>query len=319
MSAIMSISMDSLGALNVFVQAADARSFTVAARQLGVSSSAVGKSIARLEDRLGVRLFHRSTRAVTLTPEGNLFLERCRRIFCEMEAAELELSQAHAHPRGVLRVGLPLVGMLMMPTLSSFMRTWPEIELDLDFTDRLVDVIEEGFDAVIRTGEASDSRLMTRSLGEFSNKLVGAPAYFRNSGVPRTPADLAAHRCLLHRYPSTGKLEDWFVAGTEGPPVESLPRAAVSSAVEPLLDMAERGLGLACLPDFAVRDRLSVGTLVSVLDGAIRHSGTFRILWPSSRYLSPKLRVFVDFMAENLFGRAGDPARDGRHRGGQSR
>lgn len=297
----MSIPMEGLGALNVFVQAAEARSFTVAGRQLGVSSSAVGKAVARLEDRLGVRLFHRSTRAITLTPEGSLFLERCRRIFSEMEAAELELSQTRAHPSGVLRVSLPLVGMLMMPTLSAFMRTWPAIELDLDFTDRLVDVIEEGFDAVIRTGDADDSRLMTRTLGAFRYKLVGAPAYFAQHGVPLTPADLTNHRSLHHRYPSTGKLEEWFLLDESGTPVEDIPRAAVSSAIEPLLFMAERGLGIACLPDFAVRDRLADETLVSVLDDAVQHDGSFRILWPSSRYLSPKLRVFVDFMADNLF------------------
>ncbi|QPC45135.1 LysR family transcriptional regulator [Kaustia mangrovi] len=292
--------MDSLGALNVFVQAAEARSFTVAGRQLGVSSSAVGKAVARLEDRLGVRLFHRSTRAITLTPEGRLFLERCRRIFCEMEAAELELSQSRAHPGGVLRVSLPLVGMLMMPSLSAFMRAWPDIELDLDFTDRLVDVIEEGFDAAIRTGDPDDSRLMTRSLGTFRYRLVGAPGYFERYGVPRSPADLAGHRCLRHRYPSTGKLEEWCLADEDGAPVETMARASVSSAIEPLLYMAEQGLGLACLPDFAVRDRLATGALVSVLDDAVRHTGTFRILWPSSRHLSPKLRVFVDFMADNL-------------------
>ena len=191
--------------------------------------------------------------------------------------------------------------MLMMPTLSAFMRAWPEIELDLDFTDRLVDVIEEGFDAVIRTGEASDSRLMTRTLGAFRYKLVGAPAYFGEYGVPRTPADLAGHRCLHHRYPSTGKLEEWFPPGENGTPNADLPRASVSSAVEPLLYMAERGLGIACLPDFAVRDRIAEGALVSVLDDTVRDAGTFRILWPSSRHLSPKLRVFVDFMAETLF------------------
>lgn len=248
-----------------------------------------------------MRLFHRSTRAITLTPEGDLFLERCRRIFCEMEAAELELSQTRAHPSGVLRVSLPLVGMLMMPTLSAFMRAWPEIELNLDFTDRLVDVIEEGFDVVIRTGEASDSRLLTRTLGAFRYKLVGAPSYFAEHGVPEKPADLANHRCLHHRYPSTGKLEEWFLLDENGAPIEDIPRTFVSSAIEPLLYMAECGLGIACLPDFAVRDRLAKGTLVSVLDDAVHHAGAFRILWPSSRHMSPKLRVFVDFMAENLF------------------
>lgn len=297
----MSIPLENLGALNVFVQAAEARSFTVAGQRLGVSSSAVGKAVARLEDGLGVRLFHRSTRAITLTPEGGLFLERCRRILCEVEAADLELSQTRARPAGVLRVSLPLVGMLMMPTLSAFMRAWPDIELDLDFTDRLVDVIEDGFDAVIRTGEVNDSRLMTRSLGAFRYRLVGAPAYFERHGVPRTPADLAAHRGLYHRYPSTGKLEAWGLVGDNGTPIAGPPTAAVSSAIEPLLYMAERGLGLACLPDFAVRDRLAAGTLVSVLEDAVQHGGTLRILWPSSRHVSPKLRAFVDFMADSLF------------------
>ncbi len=300
MSAIMTLPTDSLGALNVFVQAAETRSFTAAGRQLGISSSAVGKAVARLEERLGVRLFHRSTRAITLTPEGSLFLERCRRIFCEVEAAELELSRTRAHPRGVLRVSLPVVGMLMMPTLSAFMQAWPDIELDLDFSDRLVDVIEEGFDAVIRTGEASDSRLMTRVLGTFGYRLVGAPAYFEKNGTPETPGDLAAHRGLFHRYPQTGKLEDWHLLDDGGKPVPAPTRAAVSSAIEPLIDLAERGHGLACLPEFAVSDRLARGTLTSVLDDKVGHSGTFRILWPSSRHQAPKLRAFVDFMAANL-------------------
>ncbi|MDQ1158884.1 DNA-binding transcriptional LysR family regulator [Sphingomonas sp. SORGH_AS 950] len=296
--------MDNLGSLNAFVQAAEARSFTAASKQLGVSPSAIGKAIARLEDRLGVRLFHRSTRIVTLTPEGALFLERCRRIFCEIEQAEMELAQTRSAPRGKLRVSLPLVGMLMMPTLSAFMRAWPEIELDLDFTDRLVDVIDEGFDAVIRTGEASDSRLMTRVLGSYSLQLVGAPAYFAEHGVPQKPADLAAHRCLRHRYPTNGKLEDWLFAGGRHLPAIDVPTAATSSTIEPLLYMVERGLGIACLPDFAVHDKIEAGTLVSVMDGVLAHSGTFRILWPSSRQLAPKIRVFVDFMAEHLFARA---------------
>lgn len=293
--------MDSLGSLNAFVQAAEARSFTMAGKQLGVSSSAIGKAIARLEERLGVRLFHRSTRTVTLTPEGGLFLERCRRIFCEIEQAELELSQTRSAPHGKLRVSLPLVGMLMMPTLSAFMRAFPEIDLHLDFTDRLVDVIDEGFDVVIRTGEVSDSRLMMRVLGSFHYRLVGSPAYFAEHGIPETPADLAAHRGLRHRYPSTGKLEDWpLVSRRNGAPVE-LPTAATSSAIEPLVYMAAQGLGITCLPDFAVRSQVEAGALVSVMDEVVRHNVTFRILWPSSRQLSPKIRVFVDFLAENLF------------------
>ncbi|MCE9666740.1 LysR family transcriptional regulator [Myxococcus stipitatus] len=291
--------MDSLGALNAFVQAAETRSFTLAGRQLGVSSSAVGKAIARLEARLGVRLFHRSTRTITLTPEGTLFLERCRRIFCEVEAAELELAQTQGAPRGRLRVSMPIVGMLMMPTLSAFMRAYPDIELDLDFTDRVVDVIEEGFDGVVRAGEVSDSRLMSRVLGTFRLMLVASPDYLRRKGTPRKPEDLLAHACLHHRFATNGKLEPWPLRKGRGE--LALPSAAVANTIEPLIYMAEQGLGITCLPDFAIRRQLAQGTLVEVLDGHTHHRGTFRMLWPSSRYLSPKLRVFVDFMAKHLF------------------
>lgn len=293
--------MDSLSSLNAFARAAEARSFTVAGRQLGVSSSAIGKAVARLEERLGVRLFHRSTRTITLTPEGTCFLERCRRIFCEIEAAELELAQTQGAPRGKLRVSLPLAGMLMMPALSAFMRAYPEIELDLDFTDRLVDVIDEGFDAVVRAGEVSDSRLMTRTLGAFRLKLVGAADYFALRGIPQKPDDLKSHACLHHRYATSGKLERWPLRRGRKDIEIDLPTTAVANTIEPLICMAEQGFGIACLPDFAIRRQLEEGILVAVLNPYTHHSGTFRMLWPSSRYLSPKLRVFVDFMAQNLF------------------
>jgi len=291
--------MDSLHAFNAFVRAAEARSFTVAGRQLGVSSSAIGKAIARLEEKVGVRLLHRSTRAVTLTAEGALFLERCRRIFSEIEAAELELAQTQGAPRGKLRVSLPIVGMLMMPTLTAFMQAYPDIELDLDFTDRLVDVVEEGFDVVVRAGAVSDSRLMMRVVGSFRLGLVASPGYLAQRGTPRTPADLAGHACLHHRYATSGKLEPWPLRRRPGEP--EVPVAAVANTIEPLIAMVEAGLGIACLPDFAIRRQLAEGRLCAVLAEYTEHEGTFRLLWPSSRYMSPKLRVFVDFMARHLF------------------
>jgi len=293
--------MDSLGSLNAFVQAAEARSFTLAGRQLGVSSSAVGKAIARLEERLGVRLFHRSTRTITLTPEGALFLERCRRIFGEVEAAELELAETQGAPRGKLRVSMPLAGMLMMPALSAFMRAYPEIRLEIDFSDRLVDIIDEGFDAVVRAGGMGDSRLMVRSLGTFRLQLVGAPAYFARRGTPQKPDDLLSHACLLHRYATNGKLERWPLRRGRKDIDIDLPQTAVVSTIEPLIYMAEQGLGIACLPDFAIRRQLEKGILVAVLADHTHHEGVFRLLWPSSRYVSPKLRAFVDFMAKYLF------------------
>jgi DNA-binding transcriptional LysR family regulator len=292
--------MDSLGSLNAFVHAAEARSFTVAGRQLGVSSSAIGKSVARMEERLGVRLLHRSTRSIALTAEGALFLERCRRIFSEIEAAELELSQTHEAPRGTLRVGLPLVGMLMIPTLAAFMRTYPEIMLDLDFSDRIIDVIEEGFDAVVRFADAGDTRLMSRALGTYRRRLVAAPAYLAAKGVPKTPDDLKAHACLHHRFPTSRRFEQWPLPPEQAGVEIELPKTAVASTLEPLIYMAEQGLGIAYLPDFAIGRQLREGLLVTVLDDYADRSGPLRVLWPSSRHLAPKLRAFVDFLAANL-------------------
>jgi len=292
--------MDSLGSLNAFVHAAEARSFTVAGRQLGVSSSAIGKSVARMEERLGVRLLHRSTRSIALTAEGALFLDRCRRIFSEIEAAELELSQTHEAPRGTLRVGLPLVGMLMIPTLAAFMRTYPEIMLDLDFSDRIIDVIEEGFDAVVRFADAGDTRLMSRALGTYRRRLVAAPAYLAAKGVPKTPDDLKAHACLHHRFPTSRRFEQWPLPPEQAGVEIELPKTAVASTLEPLIYMAEQGLGIAYLPDFAIGRQLREGLLVTVLDDYADRSGPLRVLWPSSRHLAPKLRAFVDFLAANL-------------------
>ncbi|MBJ7532714.1 LysR family transcriptional regulator [Rhodomicrobium vannielii ATCC 17100] len=293
--------MDHMAGLGAFMQAAETRSFVAAGRQLGVSASAVGKAIARLEQRLGVRLFHRSTRSITLTPEGAMFLDRCRRIVCEIEAAELELSQRQGAPRGKLRVSLPLVGMLLMPAIGTFVRTYPEIELDLDFTDRLVDVIDEGFDAVIRTGEVSDSRLMTRVVGTFQQCLVAAPRYLKERGTPQTPKDLLNHACLHHKFPSTGKLERWPLHADGRPLDIELPATVVVSTIEPLLSLAEQGVGIACLPDFAVARQIEDETLVPLLQDHTENAGTFRLLWPSTRFASPKLTAFTEFIAKHLF------------------
>ncbi|HEY0293086.1 MAG TPA: LysR family transcriptional regulator [Hansschlegelia sp.] len=293
--------MDSLGALSAFVRAAEARSFTEAGRQLSLSSSAVGKAVARLEERLGVRLFHRSTRSMTLTQEGKLFLESCRRIFAEVETIELEFAQTKGAPQGKLQVSLPLVGTLLMPTLSQFMLAYPEIQLEVDFTDHIVDVIDGGYDVVVRTGEAGDSRLMSRTLGTFRLEVVGAPAYFARAGTPATPEDLTAHACLHHKYPTSGKLQRWPFARRPGGHEVALPITAASSTVEPLISLAEFGVGIACVPDFAVRRQIAEGALVAILGDDIDHVGVLRAVWPTSRYLSPKVRVFVDFLAENLF------------------
>lgn len=293
--------MDSLNGFVVFVQVAETRSFVAAGRLLGVSASAVGKSVARLEEKLGVRLFHRSTRSVTLTAEGMLFLERSRRILAEIEAAELELSQASAAPRGRLRVSLPLVSSLVLPVLGEFMHEYPEIELDLDFTDRMVDVIEEGFDAVVRTGEPADSRLSARRLGTFQMHLVASRGYLAHRGTPMVPADLRQHTCLHYRFPNSGKLETWVLRQTPGEPDLQLPASMICNNIETRVCFALLGLGIAYLPDFAIREPLADGRLTSVLADHVERSGVFHVLWPASKHPSPKVRVLVDFLCARVF------------------
>jgi len=293
--------MDGYGGLAIFVQVAESRSFAIAGRQLGISASAVSKGVARLEHKLGVRLFQRSTRSVSLTAEGALFLDRSRRILSEIAAAENELASTKAAPQGRLRVSLPLVSGLMWPVLSAFASRYPQIELDLDFSDRLVDVVEEGFDAVVRTGELSDSRLMSKRLGVSRFCCVGAPDYFQRHGTPVRPEDIARHACLLHRVPSTGMLEKWRLRrGDED--ADARPAASMTSNhLETLRHMAIEGLGIAYLPDFAVNAALERGELVRVLDEWAGSSSTFWVLWPSNRQLLPRVRAFVDFMAKHLF------------------
>ncbi|MES5045556.1 LysR family transcriptional regulator [Rhizobium nepotum] len=292
--------MEKFAALNAFVQSAETGSFVAAGRKLGLSASAIGKAVVRLEQRLDVRLFHRNTRNMALTEEGRIFLERCRRIFEEVEAAEAELAHSARTPKGRLRISLPLVGMLLTPVMASFMRRWPEVQLDLDFTDRLVDVVEEGFDAVIRTGYPSESRLMSRNVGRFRLKIVASPAYLAQYGTPKVPDDLMQHQCLLQRSPSTGKLRSWPLARSENQEKIILPERMSATAVDPLIALATEGLGIACLPPFAIRAEIADGRLVSILEEFVAETDQFSVLWPASRQITPRLRAFIDFMAEHL-------------------
>ncbi len=290
--------MDSLSGLYAFVRAAESHSFVAAGRLLGVSPSAIGKSVMRLEARLGIRLFHRSTRQIRLTDEGTLFFERCRRILEEIDDAELELSRLQEAPRGRLRISVPAIGYrLVLPDLAAFSAAYPEIEFDLDFSDRIVDVVEEGFDMVIRSGELTDSRLMARRLRPFRFVLCAAPGYFARRGMPRRPQDLEQHACLRYRFPSSGKLQDWVLTKEAGGAEPRLPAAFTLNSIEGVLAAATSGLGIAYVPDFVARDALREQRLQTALDRYNVVEGTFWMLWPSNRHMLPKLRVLVDFLS----------------------
>ena len=292
--------IDNLSGVALFVQLAQAGSFVAAARQAGISPSAVSKSLARLEQRLGTRLFQRSTRQLSLTAEGKLFLARSERILAEMQAAQEELAGTLA-PRGRLRLGLPELGSVFLPALADFSQRHPAIALDLDFSDALADVVGDGFDAVIRIGAPRDSRLAARKLGQFRSCLVASPAYLARHGTPSHPLELQQHACLHYRFRHSGKVEQWQLRQQAEAPAPDLPLSMVCNNVEARLHFARQGLGIAWLPDFYVRSAIDDGSLIEVLrDYAITGHPTHScwLLWPSGPHLAPKVRALVDFLAE---------------------
>lgn len=289
--------MDQFAGIVIFVRVCETLSFVKTAQRLGMTASAVGKSVTALEKRLDTRLFHRNTRSIRLTDEGEAYLEHCQRAMREIDNAESLLQSASRMPRGRLRVGMPLVCGPFQPTLLGFVRAYPEIELDLDFNDRLVDVVEEGFDVVVRTGKLTDSRLMSRPIGICRMLLVGAPHYFAQMGVPRTIEDLARHHCLRFKSTATGKLAGWPLPDTPYVPLKS---RLVCSHVEMLHYAVLNGTGVACLPDFLVNGNLRDGSLQAVLTDVTENSLDFHLVWPMSRHIVPKLRAFIDYMVENL-------------------
>ncbi|MEW5510802.1 LysR family transcriptional regulator [Pseudomonas antarctica] len=293
---------DNLSGVIAFVKTAEALSFVGAARTLGISASAVGKNVARLEAELKVRLLHRSTRKVSLTAEGQMFYERSRKILDDLHDARAMLSHAMQAPRGKLRVSLPTIGYrFLFPHMLAFRKAYPEIELELDFNDHLVDVIEEGFDVVIRSGGLADSTLMARKLGPFRFVLCASPKYLQANGRPQTLSDLEHHQCLRYRFATTGKIMDWTLSANPAMTQLRLPTALTLNNMEAMLKAAVDGHGIAYVPDFLAREALAQAQLDTVLDGHSDDQGQFWALWPSSRHLSPKIRVFVDFAAERLF------------------
>ena len=294
--------MDRFTGLTAFVRTADLGSFVAAGRALGLSASAVGKAVTKLENELGVRLVQRSTRSLRLTEEGRAFHERCRRILDDLDDAHESLMRTREAPRGRIRVSCPVIAYhFLVPVIPDFLERYPEIGLDLDFTDRIVDLVEEGVDVAIRSGELPDSRLMVRTLRPFRLLLCAAPAYLERHGTPRCPRDLTGHRGIAFRYPNSGKLQDWPLRRPDGEPEPRIQHVMTCNNMEALRGAVVRGLGIGCMPDFLAAEPLVSGALTPVLTDHLDAPGQFNLIWPSSRHLSPKVRVLVDFLTQRLF------------------
>ncbi|MBK5071730.1 LysR family transcriptional regulator [Budviciaceae bacterium CWB-B4] len=291
--------MDRLSALNAFVRTAELGSFVAAGRALGLTPSAVGKAVSRLEQQLGVRLFQRSTRSIRLTDEGALFFERCRRILDDLDDAHAALTQTQEVPRGVLRISAPNVSYhLLLPALPEFIQRYPEIELELDFNDRMVDLIDERIDVAIRGGELSDSRLMARPLHSFQLLLCASPDYLERYGTPGNPQALEQHCAIRFRFPNSGRMQHWPLKTPDDEHSLRMKHIITCNNVDALCSATIGGLGIGCIPDFMVAEALADGTLCSLLGDYIEGPTRFSLIWPSNRHLPPKVRVFVDYLCE---------------------
>ena len=296
---------DRLKGIAAFVQAVEAGSFAAAAERGRQTRSAVGKAIARLEQRLGVRLFNRSTRRLALTEAGQAYYERCKRALAEIEAAEAALD-AHGRPlTGRLRVSLPrLLGrQLVAPILWRLVDPHPGLQLELSFSDRVVDLIEEGFDLAVRQGPLPDSRsLAARSLGSYDFVLCAAPRYLRGRGVPRDAAGFAGHVGIV--YAGRGPESPWLAMAPDGR-LQELPvqRWLRLDDVEAIADAALAGLGLARLPRWLAAPHVVAGALQWIWDGPHRHPIEVHAVWPHARLLPLKTRLAIDALAAGLPGR----------------
>jgi DNA-binding transcriptional LysR family regulator len=292
--------VESLQGFNAFVYAAEQQSYVAAGRILGISPSAVSKSISRLEARYGVRLLNRTTRSIGMTEEGTAFYQLCKRILGDIAEAESFMRQSAGKPMGRLRVSVPQVfgRYLLLPILSEFAERYPDIDLDVEFDDQVVDLIAMGFDIAVRTGDLADNRLVARRIGEQHFVVCGNTYYLDRHGIPRTPVDLDAHACIHFKYPSSGRLAPWSFTGT--PVTPRLSKGLVFNSTEAGLWAASNGLGLAHLPYYMVREQIAAGELQPVLAEFMAPFGSLWLVWPSNRQLSPRVRAFTDFVVEKL-------------------
>jgi len=281
--------MDRLDAMRAFIAVAGQGSFAEAARRLRLSPSAVTRGVAQLEDELGVLLFHRTTRSVTLTERGTIHLESCRRILDDLDQAERRVRGEDARPRGLLTVAAPILfGRLhILPIVNRLLAEHPELNIRLSLSDRNVQLAEEGVDIAVRIGELADSSLIAVKLGEVTRVLVASPAYLRARGEPRTLADLEGHDLIT--FEGIGSASDWR-PGDRGARLE--PRLSVNSA-DAALAAAEAGLGITRALSYQVKAGVEAGRLISLLPDLPPPALPVSALHPAHRVASANVAAFT--------------------------
>lgn len=291
--------MVDLNEMVVFTKVVEARTFSGAARQLGLPKSTVSRKITQLEERLGVRLLQRTTRSVTLTELGAAYYERCSRIVAEAEEAELAISQCQENPRGVLRVSAPAeMGSAIGQWVAEYLIRYPDVRIELDLSSRYVDLVEEGYDLAIRAGTLTDSSLVARRLGRSHLVVCAAPGYLQENGTPQSPQDLKGHPCLL--FGQQGRRQTLQFSGAANNVSVSISGRLVVNNMEVVRAAALEGVGVAVLPNTLCRDAVAEGRLIPLLDGWHMAEGGVYAVYPSPRHLTPKVRSFIDFVGERF-------------------
>jgi DNA-binding transcriptional LysR family regulator len=290
--------------MRLFAEAVDSGSFSAAGRRLGMAPSSVARGIGTLESDLGVRLLNRTTRKLGLTEAGRLYHERARRILAEVEEARLSVTQLETAPRGTLRLNVPVVfGRLhIAPALPDFLARHPALRIDLAMTDAFVDLVEEGVDLAIRIGELQDSSLVARRLAPHRRVLCASPAYLERHGIPCVPGDLPAHNCLIYKRHENRSV--WRLRDGGGIHEIEVSGSLFANNADALHAAALGGLGLAMLPIWLVGPDIQRGALEIVLADHQVSPGALDThvyaVFPHSRYLSAKVRAFIDFLRQRF-------------------
>ncbi len=292
--------MDKLQAMQLFTHVVDSGSFTAGATQMGISRALASKLIQTLEDQLGVRLLNRTTRRVSLTDPGKNYYARVSQVLDALAEAEAEAAELQVEPRGRLRVSVPISFAVkhLAPALADFQRMFPRVELELGLNDRLVDLVDEGFDMAVRIGRLADSSLVARRIAQATMLAVASPGYLARHGTPSHPDELAAHNALI--YTLTAKPEEWSF--TQGPDTVTarIKGSLFTNNGDYLAAAAIEGAGITMLPAFIVFEAIADGRLVEVLgDWPAPLLGIYA-LYPQTRALPAKTRVLMDFLVERF-------------------
>ncbi len=291
-----------LDGISVFVDVAEAGSFALAAQRLGVTRSAVGKIVARLEQRLGVRLFARTTRRHNLTEDGQIYYERCLRALAELEAAEEAFEGGKREPSGRLRISVPVLfgRRCIAPVILRLMQTYPALQIDMSFNDRVADLVEEGYDLAVRIGTLPDtSKLVARKLGVQRMGICAAPDYLAQHGIPERMEDFARHQGIA--YSNAGRTAPWQLQAADGQVQDvNIHCRLLLDDLQAITDAAVAGAGLAWLPCWMIWHELHSERLSLVMGADQLVANDIHVVWPHARHLPSKVRVAIDALVAEV-------------------